>query len=41
MWALICTRECKKDVDEAGKLLFCGEAIAGVAFQIGQLRYRP
>ena len=27
------------DVDEAGKRLFGGEANAGVAFQIGQLRY--
>ncbi len=26
------------DLDEAGKLLFGGEANAGVAFQIGQLR---
>ena len=28
------------DVDEAGKRLFGGEANAGVAFQIGQLRYK-
>ena len=27
------------DLDEAGKRLFGGEANAGVAFQIGQLRY--
>ena len=27
------------DLDEAGKLLYGGEANAGVAFQIGQLRY--
>jgi hypothetical protein len=27
------------DLDEAGKLLFGGQANAGVAFQIGQLRY--
>jgi hypothetical protein len=29
------------DVDAAGKRLFGGEANAGVAFQIGQLRYKP
>ena len=29
------------DVDAAGKRLFGGEANAGVAFQIGQLRYIP
>ncbi len=29
----------KMDLDEAGKHLFGGEANAGVAFQIGQLRY--
>ena len=29
----------KMDLDEAGKRLFGGEANAGVAFQIGQLRY--
>jgi hypothetical protein len=29
------------DLDEAGKRLFGGEANAGVAFQIGQLRYIP
>ena len=29
------------DLDEAGKRLFGGEANAGVAFQIGQLRYKP
>ena len=28
------------DLDEAGKRLFGGEANAGVAFQIGQLRYK-
>jgi hypothetical protein len=28
------------DVDEAGKRLFGGEVNAGVAFQIGQLRYK-
>jgi hypothetical protein len=27
------------DLDEAGKRLYCGEANAGLAFQIGQLRY--
>ncbi len=27
------------DLDEAGKRLFCSQANAGVAFQIGQLRY--
>ena len=27
------------DLDEAGKRLYGGEANAGVAFQIGQLRY--
>ena len=27
------------DLDEAGRRLFGGEANAGVAFQIGQLRY--
>ncbi len=27
------------ELDEEGKRLFCGEANAGVAFQIGQLRY--
>jgi hypothetical protein len=27
------------DLDAAGQRLFCGEANAGVAFQIGQLRY--
>ena len=29
------------DVDGAGNRLFCGEANAGVPFQIGQLRYKP
>ena len=29
------------DLDELGKRLFGGEANAGVAFQIGQLRYIP
>ena len=29
------------DLDEAGKRLYGGEANAGVAFQIGQLRYIP
>ncbi len=29
------------DLDEAGNRLFGGEANAGVAFQIGQLRYKP
>ena len=29
------------DVDAAGKRLFGGEANAGMAFQIGQLRYIP
>jgi hypothetical protein len=29
------------DLDAAGKRLFGGEANAGVAFQIGQLRYKP
>jgi hypothetical protein len=29
------------DLDEAGNRLFGGEANAGVAFQIGQLRYIP
>ncbi len=29
------------DLDEAGKWLLGGEANAGVAFQIGQLRYIP
>jgi hypothetical protein len=29
------------DLDAAGQRLFGGEANAGVAFQIGQLRYIP
>ena len=29
----------ENDLDEAGKRLYGGEANAGVAFQIGQLRY--
>ena len=29
------------DLDEAGKRLFGGDANAGVAFQIGQLRNKP
>ncbi len=29
------------DLDKAGNRLFGGEANAGVAFQIGQLRYKP